>query len=494
MKFDVGAVKEKECVRLQHDSWNDWFQYETTYNVYYYDKDENEYRLGRIKIGKKDLKDGIPELPSSFEALSEEYFSIGFSIVFYMEFNTFINETEINGFREAFFKGLNDMAYNTDIFDTYKSEEVTNISLLREYSVRSIKGQINRIARGGAPLSSYEFEYPLTIDGDSLTFKVKPKSNPSTNVHVLIGKNGVGKTTLLMNMIKWFFSKDTENNGEFKKEIVNLVYISFSVFDDFSTFDNLVKKESGDLPFERIGVLTNDGKIKTNKDFAKEFYISFRKFENTDKHTLWQQMIDILTCGDYSFQDLDVRNWKTETTLNAEAQEDPLLSSFSSLSSGHKIVLLTITKLIELVSEKTLIIMDEPEQYLHPPLLSSFIRCLSELLIFKNGLAIIATHSPIVLQEVPKQCVWMLRRYGDNDICAVRLKNETFGENIGTLISEVFGYEVTRSGFYTVLKDVADKYKNYDKAIEQFDNQLGFEAKSILKGYIYAKEQEDDQT
>ena len=198
MKFNVGAVKEKECVRLQHDSWNDWFQYETTYNVYYYDKDENEYRLGRIKIGKKDLKDGIPELPSSFEALSEEYFSIGFSIVFYMEFNTFINETEINGFREAFFKGLNDMAYNTDIFDTYKSEEVTNISLLREYSVRSIKGQINRIARGGAPLSSYEFEYPLTIDGDSLTFKVKPKSNPSTNVHVLIGKNGVGKTTLLM--------------------------------------------------------------------------------------------------------------------------------------------------------------------------------------------------------------------------------------------------------------------------------------------------------
>lgn len=277
------------------------------------------------------------------------------------------------------------------------------------------------------------------------------------------------------------------------KDIVNLVYISFSVFDDFSIFDNLVKKESGDLPFERIGVLTNERTIKTTEEFSSEFYESFRKFENTDKHTLWQQMIDILACGDYSFKDLDVRNWKTRSNLNVEINEDPLRSFFKSLSSGHKIVLLTITKLIELVSEKTLIIMDEPELYLHPPLLSSFIRCLSELLIFKNGLAIIATHSPIVLQEVPKQCVWMLRRYGDNDVYATRLKNETFGENVGTLISEVFGYEVTRSGFYTVLKDIADKYENYDEAIEQFDNQLGFEAKSILKGYIYAKEHEDDQ-
>ena len=54
---------------------------------------------------------------------------------------------------------------------------------------------------------------------------------------------------------------------------------------------------------------------------------------------------------------------------------------FNGLSSGHKIVLLTITKLVEMVSEKTLVILDEPELHLHPPLLSSFIRSLSHLLI-----------------------------------------------------------------------------------------------------------------
>jgi predicted ATP-dependent endonuclease of OLD family len=73
---------------------------------------------------------------------------------------------------------------------------------------------------------------------------------------------------------------------------------------------------------------------------------------------------------------------------------------FNKLSSGHKIVLLTITRLVETVEEKTLVMLDEPESHLHPPLLSAFIRALSELLILRNGVAIIATHSPVILQEL----------------------------------------------------------------------------------------------
>lgn len=47
-------------------------------------------------------------------------------------------------------------------------------------------------------------------------------------------------------------------------------------------------------------------------------------------------------------------------------------------------------------------LIDEPEGHLHPPLLSAFVRALSELLVNRNGVAIIATHSPVVLQEVPR--------------------------------------------------------------------------------------------
>ncbi|MFG4140517.1 AAA family ATPase, partial [Klebsiella pneumoniae] len=68
----------------------------------------------------------------------------------------------------------------------------------------------------------------------------------------------------------------------------------------------------------------------------------------------------------------------------------PICKKFSS---GHSIVLLIICRLIEELEEKTLVLLDEPESHLHPPLLSTFIRILSDLLVKRNGIGLIATHS-----------------------------------------------------------------------------------------------------
>ncbi|MDT9120903.1 AAA family ATPase, partial [Escherichia coli] len=80
------------------------------------------------------------------------------------------------------------------------------------------------------------------------------------------------------------------------------------------------------------------------------------------------------------------------------------------MSSGHAIVLFTITRLVDVVGEKSLVLFDEPEVHLHPPLLSAFLRTLCDLLDARNGVAIIPTHSPVVLQEVPKSCMWKVLR------------------------------------------------------------------------------------
>lgn len=41
-------------------------------------------------------------------------------------------------------------------------------------------------------------------------------------------------------------------------------------------------------------------------------------------------------------------------------------------------MLLSITKLVEFVEERSLVLMDEPEAHLHLPLLSAFVRALSD--------------------------------------------------------------------------------------------------------------------
>jgi predicted ATP-dependent endonuclease of OLD family len=164
-------------------------------------------------------------------------------------------------------------------------------------------------------------------------------------------------------------------------------------------------------------------------------------------------------------------------------------SRFNRLSSGHKIVLLTITRLVELIEEKTLVLIDEPESHLHPPLLSAFIRSLSELLIARNGMSIIATHSPVVLQEAPKECVWMLRRYGAECV-AERPTLETFGENVGILTREAFGLDVSKTGFHKMLADAVEEGRTYDEILEHFNNKLGAEARAILRA-LCAQRTED---
>jgi hypothetical protein len=100
----------------------------------------------------------------------------------------------------------------------------------------------------------------------------------------------------------------------------------------------------------------------------------------------------------------------------------------------------------------------------------------------RNAAAIIATHSPVVLQEVPRRCVWFLRRAGDT-LEIERPAIETFGENVGVLTREAFGLEVTASGFHQLIATRAssDFFSTYDTLVESFGGQLGAEARAIAR-------------
>ena len=145
--------------------------------------------------------------------------------------------------------------------------------------------------------------------------------------------------------------------------------------------------------------------------------------------------------------------------------------------------MLTVTKLVEKVDERTLVLMDEPESHLHPPFLAAFIRALSDLLIDRNGVAIIATHSPVVLQEVPQTCVWRIRRHGGRAV-AERVPVETFAEHVGTLTHEVFGLEVTKSGFHKMIGDAFQPEDNLAAIEGKFDGQLGSEGRALVAALI----------
>src|SRR5262249_20059802 len=198
-------------------------------------------------------------------------------------------------------------------------------------------------------------------------------------------------------------------------------------------------RESKDSPESLAGQLT------------RNFRISFEKCRIGLRRERWRAAIETLE-NDPLFAEAEIT---TLLDLPDNKWRQVAENLFRQLSSGHAIVLLTITCLVELVDERTLVLFDEPESHLHPPLLSAFIRTLADLLIRRNGVAIIATHSPVVLQEVPRSCVWMLRRTGNVSV-AERPTIETFGENVGILTREVFGLEVTTTGFHQMVRHAAE--------------------------------------
>jgi hypothetical protein len=58
---------------------------------------------------------------------------------------------------------------------------------------------------------------------------------------------------------------------------------------------------------------------------------------------------------------------------------------------------------------------------------------------------------------------------------------ETFGENTGVLTREVFGLEVTKSGFHQLIAKKASEVASYEDVIAAFGRQLGAEARAIVR-------------
>jgi len=447
-------------VFLKIDRWND-FSFVTMFSVTIFDENGEQHTLPSVKIGFKGQTveaDTYSVLDRSFGNLPNGFFSLGTSVNYYKQ----AREKLSDEFRPLYLAALNDLVVNQDLLSEVAEERVLNKSLLRDISIHKVRDQFLSVLQGNVQLTDFRFSFLLPkSDGFAefdLNFDVKANSTPSTNIHALIGRNGVGKTTIIKSMVGALVSFDESESffyqdGLFGKMKLVDDFFSGVVLIAFSAFD----------PF---------------------FVEALTECLSDDKRTSrWLSAIQTLE-SDENFSEMTLSDL-------ARIDQDKLRvfaeRKFSKMSSGHAIVALAITRLVSVIKEKSLVLFDEPESHLHPPLLSALIRCLSQMLYEQNAVAIIATHSPVVLQEVPRSCVWKV--YRERLASSWERPNlETFGENVGILTREVFGLEVVKSGFHTVLKSAVDKGGSYEEILAVFGGQLGLEAKGILKSMIIHRE------
>jgi ABC-type transport system involved in cytochrome c biogenesis ATPase subunit len=488
---------------LVRDNWNDWWRFITMFDLIVFDADGSRHEVGNVKIGQFQMAEGqqSPHLPEEFDALPEQFFSLGQSENYYETLNAITDPLRLR-----ILAGLRDVAVDLAHFDRALGEPVMQESLLREIGAEKVRGRLHRLSMGDARLTEFAFAYQfpaLPARGAPLAmhFKVNPDRAPPTNVHVLIGRNGVGKTRCLNNMSHALVERgaDTEKVGAFfwqdgHEHFAGLVSVAFSAFDPFGPLRE-TRENPHAIRYAYVGLRREEegelGGTKALDDLVKEFVKSVVQCRRGARLTRWHRALETLE-SDPLFQEADVA---ALSDANVEVGwEERAETLYRGLSAGHKIVLLTITRLVEVVDEKTLVLMDEPEAHLHPPLLSALVRAISDLLVQRNGVAIVATHSPVVLQEVPMECVWILRRRGA-EAKAERPEIQTFGENVGVLTREIFGLEVTKSGYHKLLEEAVARpgISDYDDVMQQFGHRLGGEAQALARALLAERDANTDE-
>jgi ABC-type cobalamin/Fe3+-siderophores transport system ATPase subunit len=486
------------------DEWND-YHFITQFQLVVFDGAGQRHEIGDVKIGRFGLRTEETVyrlLTTQFDALDEGFFSLGQDDTYYEKLNNL-------GVRVQVLEALRDLAYNSNLMEMARSEDVTKVSLLRNITMEVVEGQLRGIAHGGARITPYQFEYrPATRVGGvvwsrPLDFEIIINRRPPTNIHVLIGRNNVGKSYLLRNLVRAVCDRrahDVDVGSVTYRDqpgpvgFLGVVAVSFSVFDDFVA----IPEPDQTVPYLHVGAHepvdepppgaragsepSTTARPLRREELAARFARSLQACLTGRAAERWTRAVTTLRYNNSGFLEDDtwVPRFREAST---DTRQEMATELFGNLSSGHAIVLLTITSLVEKVSERTLVVIDEPESHLHPPLLAALMRALSDLLVDRNGVAVIATHSPVVLQEVPASCVWTILRNG-MVVTPERPELETFGENVGTLTHEVFALEVEGAGYHRLIRSAVRDGLTFEGVLDHFHRQLGTEARTIARTLI----------
>lgn len=479
-----GVKREGYSIIFEENHWDD-FTFRTTFEVYYHEDKGYPKKIGSVQIANIDktiekvedeIYSTIDDIPREFPSLEPNYISLGNAEYYKNLYNIFKNKAKI------ILNELNDIAYNSDLYEKYKNKSVVKKSFLRSVNRRpSILEELQKLAKEG---TRFSYDFKLTYEELdelmlSLNFKTDENSLLPTNMHALIGNNGTGKTTLLKDLLnaslgkksvvpslfsedqeKIFSIKDNKELSRYQESISyyfnKVIYVSYSIFDNL----NGVNRNDENMELVIVGKegeIVRKGELKSLKGYLEKLVANRESFK------LFDQTITNLNM--YRESLYEERSDKIDDMSEEEKEEyiKNIVTLYSKeSSSGQRIVLNTLAAFISEIEPKTLIIFDEPELHLHPPLLSNFIRSISKILTEKNGLGIMATHSPVVLQEIPKDNVYILENT-EEFISARRPIRETFGENISTLMNTVFELDIKESGFYNLIKNLVESEEQTEK-------------------------------
>ncbi|WP_216665562.1 AAA family ATPase [Pseudoruegeria sp. HB172150] len=144
------------------------------------------------------------------------------------------------------------------------------------------------------------------------------------------------------------------------------------------------------------------------------------------------------------------------------------------LSSGQRLFAYIVINILGAIRRNSLILVDEPELFLHPTLEIQFVEMLKMILSRFNSKALLATHSVVTVREVPSHCVHVFENTED-DIILRHPPFQTFGGDFQRISSYVFGDKSVSKPFEDWIRAQLEELGSAEALITELGDQINEE-------------------
>jgi predicted ATPase len=462
------------CFLLVPGIWDD-YTFRTQFELYVHRTGSRPVSVGEVKILPRGVATDqlgyfrtLQHLPPTFAALSPAQFcSLGQSSQYYSAIHRI---HELLGYAvkpELVVEALADLCFVSTTDRWWEHESGFATSLLRYPAANVARQQATSLVRGVTPkahnhnalLISDVADGPVDPKGYELNFDGTLEIPGRLNV--VVGRNGSGKTTLLKRMASRLSGDRPAGSERKPPQFSRIAFVSNNVFDEghlplHRTDLRFIGPRPGDK--KRIGNVVRCAKAATDEQWPEVLRELFADRE---------QLLAMLPDTDDNLKDdllqlQSVLGWEAFATqvfddesLCRALQSNPA-AAMVEMSAGQKALAVILAGMYRDLDQQGLVLLDEPENYLHPSLIARFVRHLNLLLDERKAFAIVATHSPIIVQETPSRFVTVMERSGDT----IRLRRppfETFGESVENIDEYLFETDFGSSHWKSVLSEFAQR-------------------------------------
>lgn len=299
--------------------------------------------------------------------------------------------------------------------------------------------------------ASIEADVPVAAGLDlPVSFNFEEALHSLNPINVIIGSNGQGKTRLLLGLAQAAQNRMLSMRDDAGTELSQSIPLKIVAFTYEASHWGHLRKRGVEV--ESMGIDTASWRRVTwlihqiastedGQDNLRQIELILAQFIPTDELFLPLIAREVDGVARIPLHEF-IERLSSSLLAGVDLTKAPIMKSPTkggySLSSGEKSLLSFCLSTFLLTRGGAFVLIDEPENHLHPAFISLLVRTLVSTLVATESRAVVVTHSPFVVREVDRSAVLILKRNMEDLPELYRPSLQTLGGDISMIVDHVF--------------------------------------------------------